>query len=50
MLTLCMDTSHTLLVVSLIEDNKVVAEIQKECWKKQSEEIFGIRRIIKDFK
>lgn len=40
MLTLCMDTSHTLLVVSLIEDNKVVAEIQKECWKKQSEEIF----------
>ncbi len=40
MLTLCMDTSHTLLVVSLIDDNKVVAKIQKECWKKQSEEIF----------
>ena len=40
MLTLCMDTSHTLLVVSLIDDKNVVAKIQKECWKKQSEEIF----------
>lgn len=40
MLTLCMDTSHVLLVVALIEDDKVIAKTQKYCWKKQSEEIF----------
>lgn len=40
MLTLCMDTSHVLLVVALIENDKVIGKIQKECWKKQSEEIF----------
>ena len=40
MLTLCMDTSHVLLVVSLIEDDKVIAKTQEYCWKKQSEEIF----------
>ena len=40
MLTLCMDTSHVLLAVSLIEKDTVLAKIQKYCWKKQSEEIF----------
>ena len=40
MLTLCMDTSHVLLVVALIEDDKVIAKTQEYCWKKQSEEIF----------
>lgn len=40
MLTLCMDTSHVLLVVALIKDDKVIAKTQEYCWKKQSEEIF----------
>ena len=29
MLTLCMDTSHVLLVVALIEDDKVIAKTQE---------------------
>lgn len=40
MITLCMDTSHTLLALSLIEDHTILAAIQIPCWKKQSEEIF----------
>lgn len=49
MLTLCMDTSHTLLAVSLIDENKVVSKIQRECWKKQSEEIFpALEELLKD--
>ncbi len=40
MITLCMDTSHTFLALGLIRDDTVIAKIQKECWKKQSEEIF----------
>lgn len=40
MITLCMDTSHTWLVVGLIKDDKVIAKVQEECWKKQSEELF----------
>ncbi len=49
MLTLCMDTSHTLLAVSLIDENQVVAKIQRECWKKQSEEIFpALEELLKE--
>lgn len=40
MITLCMDTSHVFLALGLIEDGKVIASSQSECWKKQSEEIF----------
>ena len=40
MITLCMDTSHTYLVLALIRDDQVIARVQEECWKKQSEEIF----------
>ena len=40
MITLCMDTSHVFLTLALIRDDKVIAKVQKECWKKQSEEIF----------
>ena len=40
MITLCMDTSHVFLVLGIIEDDRVIASVQKECWKKQSEEIF----------
>jgi tRNA threonylcarbamoyladenosine biosynthesis protein TsaB len=40
MITLCMDTSHVFLVLALLQDDKVIAKVQKECWKRQSEEIF----------
>lgn len=40
MITLCMDTSHTWLVVGLIKDDKVIGKLQEKCWKKQSEELF----------
>ena len=37
---LCMDTSHRFLALGVIQDGKVTASVQKECWKKQSEELF----------
>lgn len=40
MITLCMDTSHTWLALSLIQDDKIIASVQENCWKRQSEEIF----------
>lgn len=40
MITLCMDTSHTWLVVGLIKDDTIIGKIQEKCWKKQSEELF----------
>lgn len=40
MITLCMDTSHTWLVLGLIKDDQLIAKVQKKCWKRQSEEIF----------
>lgn len=40
MITLCMDTSHTWLVIGLIKDNQVIGKVQEKCWKKQSEELF----------
>ena len=39
MITLCMDTSHIYLVLGLIKDDQVIARVQEECWKHQSEEI-----------
>lgn len=40
MITLCMDTSHTWLVIGLIRDDQVIGKVQEKCWKKQSEELF----------
>lgn len=40
MITLCMDTSHVFLVLALIKDDQLIASVQEECWKKQSEQIF----------
>lgn len=40
MITLCMDTSHTWLVIGLIKDDQVIGKVQEKCWKKQSEELF----------
>lgn len=42
MITLCMDTSHKFLAVSLIRDDQVIASVQEDCWKKQSEYIFPV--------
>lgn len=40
MITLCMDTSHKFLTLVLIEDHKIIASINEECFKQQSEMIF----------
>ena len=40
MITLCMDTSTKYLVLALIRDHELIANVEKECWKRQSEEIF----------
>jgi tRNA threonylcarbamoyladenosine biosynthesis protein TsaB len=40
MITLCIDTSHTWLLLGLIQDDRMLAKVQEPCWKKQSEEIF----------
>ena len=40
MITLAMDTSHVFLVLALIRDDQIIDEVQKKCWKRQSEEIF----------
>ena len=40
MITLCMDTSHIFLALCLIRDDQIIARVQEECWKKQSEQIF----------
>lgn len=40
MITLCLDTSHTWLVIGLIKDDQLIAKYQEKCWKKQSEELF----------
>ena len=42
MITLCMDTSHKFLAVSMIKDDQVIASVQEDCWKKQSEYIFPV--------
>jgi tRNA threonylcarbamoyladenosine biosynthesis protein TsaB len=38
--TLCMDTSSTFLVLAFIQDGHLIGRVQKNCWKRQSEEIF----------
>ena len=40
MITLCMDTSHIYLSLALIRDDEIIGQVQEECWKHQSEEIF----------
>lgn len=37
---LCMDTSYKFLTLGIMKDGAVCAGVQKECWKRQSEEIF----------
>ena len=40
MITLCMDTSQSFLVLALYRDETLIASYQEPCWKKQSEELF----------
>ena len=40
MITLCMDTSQTFLVLALLKEDQVLASVQETCWKRQSEELF----------
>ena len=51
MLTLCLDTAHKHLVVGLIQDDQIIAQMQQESWKKQSELILPeIDRMLKTHK
>lgn len=40
MITLCMDTSQSFLVLALYRDETLIASYQEPCWKRQSEELF----------
>ena len=40
MLTLCIDTAYRYLTCALIRDGEIVSAYSKECFKKQSEEVF----------
>ena len=41
MLTLCIDTAYKYLTCALIKDDQILSSYSKECFKKQSEEIFS---------
>jgi len=48
MLTLCIDTAFKYLTCALIKDERVIASYSKECFKKQSEEVFSVLNLIFD--
>jgi len=41
MLTLCIDTAYKYLTCVLIKDDEIIASYSKECFKRQSEEVFN---------
>jgi tRNA threonylcarbamoyl adenosine modification protein YeaZ len=41
MLTLCIDTAYKYLTCALIRDDQIISSYSKECFKKQSEEVFN---------
>ena len=41
MLTLCIDTAYKYLTCALIENDQILSSYSKECFKKQSEEVFN---------
>jgi len=41
MLTLCIDTAYRYLSCALIKDNQILSSYSKECFKRQSEEVFA---------
>lgn len=42
MLSLCIDTAYKFLTVVLIKDDEIIGSISKECFKRQSEEVFVV--------
>ena len=48
MLTLCIDTAFKYLTCALIKDERIIASYSKECFKKQSEEVFSVLNLIFD--
>ncbi len=48
MLTLCIDTAYKYLTCALIEDDRIIASYSEECFKHQSEEVFGALKKIFD--
>ncbi|MDO4940291.1 MAG: tRNA (adenosine(37)-N6)-threonylcarbamoyltransferase complex dimerization subunit type 1 TsaB [Erysipelotrichaceae bacterium] len=40
MITLCIDTAYKYLTCVLIKDDEIIAKYSKECFKRQSEEVF----------
>ena len=42
MKTLCMDTAHKDLIISLLEEDRVAAFYQENAWKRQSEQILPV--------
>ena len=41
MLTLCIDTAYKYLTCALIQDDQILSAYSKECFKRQSEEVFN---------
>ena len=49
MLTLCIDTAYKYLTCALIRDNEIVSAYSKECFKRQSEEVFmALNKVFED--
>lgn len=41
MITLCIDTAYKYLTCALIKDDEIISSYSKECFKRQSEEVFS---------
>lgn len=49
MITLCIDTAYKYLTCALIDDDKIISKYSKECFKRQSEEVFiALEEIFKE--
>lgn len=48
MLTLCIDTAYKYLTCVLIRDDQIISSYSKECFKKQSEEVFNALKEVFD--
>ncbi len=48
MLTLCIDTAYKFLTCALIKDETIVSSVSYECFKRQSEEVFGALKKVFD--
>ena len=48
MLTLCIDTAYKYLTCVLIKDDQIISSYSKECFKRQSEEVFNALKEVFD--